>query len=192
MKQYFLSIFALFSLISCGEDEITMPLPRSYFRIDLPAKSYRPYSGSCPYTFEYPAYSTLIMDTTHPGEICWANLDFAKLHAKIHLSYKTGNANIKQYLEDSRNLAYKHAIKASQIDEFIISKPDQHVYGIVYEIGGNAASSIQFHVTDSSRHFLRGALYFYASPNADSLAPVISFVRSDIDHLLKTFKWKHE
>jgi gliding motility-associated lipoprotein GldD len=73
----------------------------------------------------------------------------------------------------------------------MISNPEQHVYGMVYEIGGNAASSIQFHVTDSSQNFLRGALYFYAMPNADSLAPVISFVRSDIDHLLKTFKWKN-
>jgi gliding motility-associated lipoprotein GldD len=191
MKQFVLCIFVMSFLLSCGEDEITMPLPRSYFRIDLPAKSYRPNTGSCPYSFEYPSYSMLIMDTTHPGEICWANLDFPKLNAKIHLSYKAGKNNIAKYLEDSRNLAYKHAIKASQIDEFMISNPEQHVYGMVYEIGGNAASSIQFHVTDSSQNFLRGALYFYAMPNADSLAPVISFVRSDIDHLLKTFKWKN-
>jgi hypothetical protein len=37
---------------------------------------------------------------------------------------------------------------------------------------GNAASSTQFYVTDSTTHFLRGVLYFYSAPNADSLKPV--------------------
>jgi len=185
-----LLLSCLLFFISCGEEEATIPKPRSYYRIDLPAKSYQKSNLDCPYSFEYPTYARLLMDSSRPGERCWANLDFPKLHAKVHLSYKAVDKNVAGFLEDSRTLAYKHAVKASQIDEYVVTRPEQNVYGMIYEIGGNAASSIQFHVTDSSKNFFRGALYFYASPNSDSLAPVVSFVRSDIEHLLKTFKWK--
>ncbi|NOZ45910.1 MAG: gliding motility lipoprotein GldD, partial [Chlorobi bacterium] len=67
---------------------------------------------------------------------------------------------------------------------------DDNVYGILYDIKGNAASSINFFVTDSTQHFLRGALYFNSKPNKDSLAPVVDFIRKDIVHLMETFKWK--
>jgi gliding motility-associated lipoprotein GldD len=108
----------------------------------------------------------------------------------VYLSYKDIQDNLNQMFEDSRNLAYKHAAKASQIEEYTINIPEKKVYGIIYEIAGNAASSIQFHVSDSSSHFLRGSLYFYAAPNADSLEPVISFIRSDIEHLIQSFNWE--
>jgi gliding motility-associated lipoprotein GldD len=108
----------------------------------------------------------------------------------VYLSYKDIQSNLNQLFEDSRNLAYKHAAKASQIEEYTVNIPEKKVYGIIYEIGGNAASSIQFHISDSASHFLRGSLYFYAAPNADSLEPVTSFIRSDIEHLIQTFQWK--
>ena len=167
-----------------------MPRPKDYYRIDLPAKAYQQYSGDCPYTFELPVYSNYTEAGGRENEKCRGNIEFPSLHAKIHLTYKQVNNDIATFLEDSRKLSYKHSVKASGIQEFIINEPQQKVYGTIYEIGGSAASAIQFHVTDSSNHFLRGALYFYASPNPDSLAPVLSFVRKDIEHMLKTFKWK--
>jgi gliding motility-associated lipoprotein GldD len=108
----------------------------------------------------------------------------------VYLSYKDVQSNLNQLFEDSRNLAYKHAAKASQIEEYAVNIPEKKVYGIIYEIVGNAASSIQFHISDSTSHFLRGSLYFYAAPNADSLEPVTSFIRSDIEHLIQTLQWK--
>ncbi|HOY48291.1 MAG TPA: gliding motility lipoprotein GldD [Flavobacteriales bacterium] len=177
-------------LISCGEEEVTMPRPRGYYRIDLPEKSYQTFESACPYSFEYPKYAVMQLDSNRKGERCWANLVIPKLHATVHISYKDVKNDGGRFIEDSRNLAYKHAAKASQIEEFLIRYPEKKVYGIIYEIGGNAASSIQFHVTDSTSHFLRGSLYFYAAPNADSLAPVLSFVRKDIDHLIETLAWK--
>jgi gliding motility-associated lipoprotein GldD len=93
-------------------------------------------------------------------------------------------------LEDSRELAYKHTIKAESINEKIFLKPGRNVYGMLYEIEGNTASSVQFYLTDSTKHFLRGALYFNIQPNKDSLAPVINFVKEDIKILMETFKWK--
>ena len=187
----FLFLFASVILVSaCGEEEVTMPRPRGYYRIDLPAKSYQAFNTDCPYTFEYPTYASMQVDTARKGERCWANLVFPKQHATVHISYKDVKGDANQYMEDSRNLAYKHAAKASQIEEYLVQMPEKKVYGIIYEIGGNAASSIQFHVTDSSSHFLRGSLYFYAVPNADSLDPVTKFVRADIEHLIQTLTWK--
>ena len=67
---------------------------------------------------------------------------------------------------------------------------EKSVYGVLYEIKGNAASSVQFYATDSTKHFLRGALYFNTVPNKDSLAPAIQFVEEDIIHLIETLSWK--
>jgi gliding motility-associated lipoprotein GldD len=177
-------------LCACSEEEITMPRPRGYYRIDLPEKAYQKFESECPYTFEFPKYTTVQIDTTRRMEKCWANLSFPIQHATVYLSYKDVQSNLNQLFEDSRNLAYKHAAKASQIEEYTVNIPEKKVYGIIYEIGGNAASSIQFHISDSASHFLRGSLYFYAAPNADSLEPVTSFIRSDIEHLIQTFQWK--
>ncbi|MCR5455573.1 MAG: hypothetical protein K6F33_11355, partial [Bacteroidales bacterium] len=65
-----------------------------------------------------------------------------------------------------------------------------HVYGLLYGIKGNVASPLQFYITDSTRHFLRGSLYFNCSPNKDSLAPSVEFVRQDIERLFETLIWK--
>jgi hypothetical protein len=45
-------------------------------------------------------------------------------------------------------------------------------------------------MTDSSRHFLRGALYFNTRVNNDSLAPAIEYMKKDIMHLINTMDWK--
>jgi gliding motility-associated lipoprotein GldD len=100
------------------------------------------------------------------------------------------NGDIAQILEDSRKLAYKHSIKADAIHEQMFIKPDKKVYGILYEIDGNAASSVQFFLTDSIKHYVRGALYFNIEPNKDSLAPVIKFIKEDITVMMESFEWK--
>ena len=133
-------------LCACSEEEITMPRPRGYYRIDLPEKAYQKFESECPYRFEFPQYASVQIDTTRKMEKCWANLTFPKQHATVYLSYKDVQSNLNQLFEDSRNLAYKHAAKASQIEEYAVNIPEKKVYGIIYEIGGNAASSIQFHI----------------------------------------------
>jgi len=118
------------------------------------------------------------------------NIVFPGLNGTIHLSYFNVNNNINDLLEDNRKLVYKHTIKADAINEVYYNDTLKAVYGVLYEIKGNAASSVQFYATDSVRHFLRGSLYFNNVPNKDSLAPVIKFVEKDIDHLMKTLSWK--
>ncbi len=168
------------------------PKPRGYFRIDLPKKEYVLFDSTFPYTFEYPAYAEIVRDKMADNEPYWINIDFPRFNGRIHLSYKVVDNNLLSYLEDSRTFVMKHIPKASAIDDSVVLRRDDRVFGLIYEIDGiGVASPSQFFATDSSRHFLRGALYFSHVPNNDSLAPVIEFLRDDIRHLLATLQWKN-
>lgn len=185
-------ILTCISFVSCSDDDDTIaPKPRSYFRLSFPEKKYVTYDSVCPFTFEMPVYSHMDRDKNFGAEPCWLNLNFPTFNGTLHLSYKAVNGNIKEYLEDTYTLASKHQIKASGIEEQLISRDSNKVYGLIYEIKGNAASSIQFFLTDSTRHFIRGALYFNAIPNTDSIAPVLEFIKKDIYQMIATFKWKN-
>ena len=175
--------------LACGEPEATIPRPRGYFRIDFPAKAYQRYTGNCPFAFDYPLYAQV--RPSRENQPCWPNIEFLRLRARLHLSYRPVEGNLPEILEDSRTLTYKHTVRANDIREKLYSNPESRVYGTLYEVSGNAASAIQFHLTDSSRHFIRGSLYFDAAPNADSLAPVVEFLRSDINRLIESFSWQN-
>lgn len=181
--------------LSCCTESFT-PKPRGYFRIDLPEKAYQTYhSDVCPFSFEYPVYASIERDTlffNEPAENpCWMNIDFKNMGGKIHLSYKEINAqnSLAKLLEDAHKLTFKHTQKAQYIDESVL-KNDMGVSGILYEIGGNAASNAQFFLTDSNRHYIRGSLYFSATPNEDSLAPVIKFIKEDMMRMFQSFRWE--
>ena len=185
-----LTLATIFTLYSCGDDSFT-PKPTGYFRIDLPKKEYQPLQKDCPFSFEVPSYTTIKKNANNPLETCWFDIQFEQLNANIYISYKTVDTNVNQYLEDSRTLVYKHTVKANDIDQQIIRMPEKKVYGVVYSIEGNAASSYQFHLTDSTNHFIRGSLYFNNAPNQDSFQPVLNFIKTDIEHLINTFEWKN-
>ena len=123
-------------------------------------------------------------------EYCWFNIEFPDYKGKLHLSYMDVSHNLKLLTDDAHKLAYKHSVKADAIEERLWINDEKNVYGIIYLISGDAASSVQFFVTDSLNHYLRGSLYFDAQPDKDSLAPVINFFRDDIVHLIETLEWK--
>lgn len=177
------------ALASCNQDYT--PKPRGYIRIDLPQKEYALIETPCPYSFEMATYSKFIPDTRPESESCWFDIEYPQFKAKLYFSYKEIDGNLAAFLEDSRELTNKHISKASGIDETLILKDDTHVYGTLYTVeGSRAASPLQFHLTDSTKHFLRGALYFNVVPNNDSLAPVIDFLKEDVMHLIETLQWK--
>ncbi len=175
-------------IISCHESYT--PKPRGYLRVQYPEKKYQSFDTNAPFSFEYPVYARIVPDTSANSEPFWYNIYFPSLDATIYLSYKPVKNNLQKYVEDSRTLVYKHTIKAEAIDESTIHLDSSNVYGIMYSLKGNTASSLQFFVTDSTRNFLRGSLYFNAEPDKDSLAPVITFLRKDVDHLVNTLQWK--
>ena len=185
----FLLLVLLVFLQACNEQYT--PKPRGYFRIDLPAHDYNSFDSIFPYSFDYPVYAKLGPDPFAPDQPYWLNIDFPEFRGRLHLSYKKIDGNLIEYLEDSRQFVMKHIPKASAINDSLIYDREKKVYGLIYQIEGmGAASPCQFFITDSTEHFVRGALYFDVVPNNDSLAPVIAFIRKDIDHLLSTFEWR--
>ncbi|MBI3502092.1 MAG: gliding motility lipoprotein GldD [Bacteroidetes bacterium] len=192
----FLLLTSYFLLLtSCGSDsdDIVVPKPFAYYRINLPEKKYSLFKDSCPFEFEYPSnYGIVLADSDMNAEPCWKNIVYPKFKAEINLSYKTIDKNhpLKKYLDDSWTLATKHEVKASGMPETPIRRDSAKVYGLLFEIEGNAASNLQFYLTDSTHHFMRGALYFFAHPNYDSLAPVIDFLKKDVERMITTFNWK--
>jgi gliding motility-associated lipoprotein GldD len=188
-KFYVIVVCILMLLVSCKKDNPT-PKPRGYFRIDLPEKEYTTFSDDCPYKFEYPKYSKIYRDPYGDGRPCWLNINFPDFNGNIHISYKKVNNNLAEYIEDSRELAYKHSVKAEAIAEKKYVNRGDNVYGILYDLKGNVASPLQFFMTDSTDHFLRGSLYFRTVPNKDSLAPVLDFVRKDVKHMINTLEWE--
>lgn len=184
------TIFILVLILSgCRQDY--SPKPRGYFRIDLPEKQYARFDSAYPYSFEYPVYAKITADKRTTSEPFWINIDFPDFQGRIYISYKPVKNNLTEYLEDSRTFVVKHIPKAEAIEDSLIYRPEDKVFGLIYYIeGSQAASPCQFFLTDSSSNFLRGALYFNVSPNNDSLAPVLTFIEEDIRHLVSTFHWK--
>lgn len=173
------------------EDIVYSPKPKGYCRIDFPEKEYRPYDSLCPYKFEIPIYSVLKPDNNPGSDPCWFNLEFPKFKATLYLSYKPINNNIAKYLDDSHDIANRHQIKATGLDEVAIFRDSSKVYGLLFDISGNTASSLQFYLTDSTKHFLRGSLYFNSVPNIDSLKIVVDYLKKDVLHLINTTAWKN-
>jgi gliding motility-associated lipoprotein GldD len=173
------------------------PKERGYFRMTLPTRGpYQVYNAAqCPFTFEYPSYSNIVYDTkfldTVPDNPCWMNIEMPSLNGTVYISYKAINDknDLAKLVEDAHNLTYRHTVKASYINPIALH-PHPNVYGLYYDVGGNAASNVQFFITDSTHNFIRGALYFRNAPNIDSIAPVLNFVKHDISHMINTLQWK--
>ncbi|TKC00559.1 gliding motility lipoprotein GldD [Pedobacter cryophilus] len=193
MKYYFFILFLVLAISSCSTSEDYAPKPRGYFRIEFPKKSYQLFTNQTPYSFEYPKYAKMYLDSANGNQPNWYNLTFPQFNARLHISYYPINSKqeFDKLVEDSRKLAFKHTVKATGIDEGLIKIPENKVYGIFYTIEGNTASSSQFLLTDSTKHFLRASLYFNEKPKEDSIQPIIKFIKTDIDRMIKTLKWSN-
>lgn len=173
----------------CGCQKEYTPKPRGYFRIDFPEKNYHELAMNLPYSFEIADYSKPRLVKAAAAQADWITISTPANKADLHISYARLKNDLPQYIEESRRLAYDHSIKADAIEERLFINPENQVYGTIYNIEGNAASPIQFFLTDSTRNFLRGSLYIREIPNIDSIRPVIEFLRPDIIRLIETTHW---
>lgn len=179
-------------MLSCNSDYTIRQ--RGYFKIDLPEHKYQSFNmEGYPYTFEYPVYANVIRDTTFfedvPENPYWINLDFPGLNGRIYISYKDMKTNdFDKLVADAFKLTYKHTTKATAITDSLM-KTREGLTGVFFRVGGNAATARQFFLTDTTTHFIRGALYFDATPNADSLGVVNDFLEEDMNHLINTLKF---
>lgn len=192
----FCSVIIITTFTACRENYT--PKQSGYFRIDFPKnRTFVTYENtSCPFSFDYPSYGKIQKDSSNAEELnnhpCWFNIIFPEYKAKIYLSYTAISAAnpLDKLIRDSYKLTFKHTVKADYVDETIITGKNKNVSGIMYDVGGNAASAVQFYLTDSAHHFLRGSLYFYASPNVDSIAPAVAYFRKDVEHIVESLQWK--
>ena len=168
------------------------PKPRGYFRIEFPEKEYVLFDSVMPYTFLYPKYARIEPDFSRNSEPYWINIVFPEFNAKIHVTYKNlMNEDLYLILEDVIRLSFNHTIKADAIEEQVYIDDENNVYGTLFEVRGNAASPLQFFATDSVKRFIYGSLYFFNTPNRDSLAPVIDFINKDVLVLMENIRWKY-
>lgn len=195
MKRLVMFCMLLMCLSGCKQDFV--PKPRGYYNIEFPEKKYRLLDDvACPYTFMVPNYATIDRDTSffheRPEHPCWLNVKFKDYNATIFMSYKDiqGRNTLEKLVGDAFRLTFKHSIKADFIDETYFENKQNNVFGFIYDVGGNAASAVQFFATDSTQHFVRGSLYFNCEPNADSLQPCVDFFRKDVQELVNTIQWR--
>lgn len=178
------AIFTVLSVTGCGDKDV-LPKPSSFLRLDYPVARYSDFESDCPYGFFMNSASKIEV-----GKECGFAIHYPKMKATIYLTYMPVNGNINALLNDAQNLTYKHVIKADNITEQPYLNPDKKVYGMFYSVGGNAATNSQFYVTDSTKHFVRGSLYFYAKPNFDSIMPAADYIKNDMQTLMETIHWK--
>ncbi len=175
---------------SCKRDYL--PKPVGYNRLELPQPAYRPLPDSFPYSFEYSTHATLLPDTTGFSEPYWVEVYYPSIKSNVHITYKpiqNSEQLLKEFLNDAYTLAAKHQIKAHAIDEVIVKTPTGKT-AVVVELQGEVPSQMQFTITDSTKNFLRGALYFNTKVHNDSLKPAIEYMKRDIMQMINTFEWK--
>jgi len=184
-------LLAVFS-ISCKKDY--QPKPKGYNRLVLPAQEYQLSPDSLPYKFEYSKHARLLRDSSWMSERYWIEIYYPELKANVHITYKKlehKDQLLKELLNDAYNLTSKQQIKASAIDEVIVVTPSGKT-AVIAEIAGEVPSQFQFTMTDSSKNFLRGALYFDTRVQNDSLAPAIDFMKKETLHFINTIEWKNK
>ena len=206
-------LISVFFISSCNSPYVSKK--RGYYNIELPKRGYQKFEREgFPYRFEYPVYGQIIQDSTYfdsnPENPYWINIDFPKFGGRVFLSYKKigGKALYKvkmpdgkykdsfglnefdRMVEDAFTLTNKNDVVSSSIKDSLVHTPN-NISGVFFKVGGNAATAKQFFLSDTTKNFIRGALYFDVSPNADSLRPVQDFIQADLDYIINTFKWRN-
>jgi len=182
-----------FVLFACGGGDTYVPKPKGFNRFDMPSHNYQPLPDTFPYQFQYSKHARLLKDSSWISDRYWVEIYYPEYKADIHITYKVVDNmdSLKGYLDDAYFLTAKHQIKASGIDETIARTPLGKT--VVYaEINGEVPSQFQFFTTDSTKNFLRGALYFNTEVQNDSLKPAIDYVKKDIVHMMNTLRWNEK
>lgn len=188
MRNLLITLGAI-TILGCSEDY--NPKPKAMLRLEYPEPVYKTSNLNLPFKFEKNTMSKDIESilVENGGNSIGLNIEYPQLKGTIYLTYKTVDNNLFDLIKDAQNLTQKHTIKADEIAEVVFENSDKKVYGMFYEVGGNAASQSQFYVTDSTKHFLSGSLYFYAKPNYDSLYPASEYLKKDIKRIMETLEW---
>ena len=193
MKSYrnitLLGILSCLAYYSCEAPLVSRP--EGYYRIDLLPSKFNRVEVSCGVTLEKPNHSRLeIVDSDKSGDACWFNLHFTQHNARLHITQVEIHDNLINLMEDAQEMVFSHDIKSNGISRIRIIEKERKTNGVLYHIGGPVATPIQFFVTDSTDHFIRGSLYFNHAPNPDSTAPVVAKMMGDIERVMRSISWE--
>jgi gliding motility-associated lipoprotein GldD len=186
----------ILTLISCGsaseEENTAMPRPKGFPALDMPSHQYQGLEKGHPFSFELSKQAVVKKDTFALAGPHWMYIYYPRWDAFIQLTYKSVEGDRKRLdkmIRDSYVLASKHQMKANRIEDAILTTRDGRKATVI-ELEGEVATPFQFFATDSTHHFLRGAVYLNTATKNDSLAPVIQYLKQDAIHLIQTLRWK--
>jgi len=183
INSIFLSLICCLAIVSCKED--VLPKPKAQLRLEYPTAVYEEIHTNCPYSFERASSSHVKVNNK-----CWVNIEYPELKATINMTYRPVDHNLKELFLEAEKLTFNHTIKADAISSTPYVNKEKKVYGSIFEVTGNAASPIQFHLTDSTHHFITGAVYFNVQPNYDSIRPAINYLQQDVIRMMESMQWK--
>lgn len=185
------SLLIIILLISgCSSDEVLIPKPPTYLRLELPEHSYKLFNEDCPYTFEASELFTIKAVKDSMSTTCHKDIDLGKLNGIMHFSYIEMIEPLSIYVNYSNDKVEDHKLKATGIDDVQIIRPKDKVYGTFFKLKGDVASPFQFYLTDSTTRFVSGVVYMNTVPNYDSLKPTLDYLELDLMKMVNTFKWK--
>lgn len=197
MKKLLAILGMTLAVLACNQPPLALPKPRIYPKVIYPEKKFKQFSdNNCPFEMEVPVYFEVEKDKGQNKKEaqynCWLDLYSKELNSYLHLSYIpfNGRTEFDKLVSDAFEMADKHNIKASNRMESLIDNRKENVYGLVFEIDGPVATPLQFFMTDSTQHFIRGSLYFKSAVNRDSIAPVYEFLKTDVARLIEGFRWE--
>jgi len=186
----FIIALYILTMVSCG-GEPPLPKPMGYFHIEIPkTNEYKHFSAACPFEFDVSTVAkvTLKDSVNHP---CFYNLEYPQWKATIHFTYLPIQNDLKKLIDEEHRRKEKHLQLAASIVDSVYIFPEKHVSVTVFNINGTkTATPLQFFITDSTKHFFRGSLYFFHTPNNDSIQPIIKYIKADVNRLIKSFNWK--
>lgn len=188
MKNRFLICVLVIILSACGDDELLIPRPIANLRVEFPERSYKTTAFDCPFKFDLASYMTA--KSASQESPCHLDIHLGKFNGMLHLSYVQIDNNLGELIAYSVDKVKEHQVKASAIQDSTIVDPKRKFFGTFYEFYGNAATPFQFHFTDSTKHFIRGTVYFNATPNFDSIYPVLQYVKQDFVRIMTSNQWK--
>ncbi len=184
-------ILAIGAFITACSDDLSIPKPPTYLRLDLPAHSYKTYQSSCGYSFDAAKVFQIrdVVDTN--GNImCHKDIHMPNLNAVMHFSYIPMKEPLSTYVNFANDKVDEHKLKATAIEDLQIINKKNNVYGTFFELQGDVASPFQFYLTDSVQRFVSGVVYFNSRPNYDSLRPSLDYLKIDLIRMMESFKWK--
>ena len=183
MNRFILFFLSLFLMMSCSEDVV--PKPKSYLGLNYGEFSYVRNTDSPYFNFDLNEGSDFT--SSKKG---YYRIEYPNMKASLDMTYRRVDGNLKELMMESEKLTFSHVIKADAISAQDFGNESKLVYGILYTVSGDAATNLQFNLTDSTRHFLTASLYFKVKPNYDSIEPAVHYIKEDIMVLMESLEWK--